>query len=256
MEILGKKIKMKHFINALEVKALLLEKLNETVWNVKRKNRPGMFEFRATEQRGEVKNIKISLIDEESERRSIAFDMDRKEFERFYTIISNFKKIIEYPEKMSGASITSFSSFPKEENTEEDPLPLSLDGEVNGTTIKEQKDRRVKSGRKLEEDAVNSSLDALDEGLASLEALDQDDSPISEQGGKIKKVGENKREQTKNATNKATEKSKASLVAPKVPSNATLNRGRSTLEAEPLGENEGKNDEDEDKLDPTEWDPW
>ncbi len=72
--------------------------MNETIWSVKRKDGPGQFILRSTEQAGKILKVSIALVNEEH---STTFDLNPDEFENFLGILSNFKDLIESPEHLT-----------------------------------------------------------------------------------------------------------------------------------------------------------
>jgi hypothetical protein len=188
-----------------------LEKRNETVWSIKRKEHPGRFILRATEEGGKVINVAIGL---ENGENAITFQMNQAEFQNFYGIVSSFKELVESPE-----------NFEAETSNEKDqtnlspkiPPPLSLDG----------------TGIPLENTQNN---DLLDEGLASLESLDQGNVMAP-------KAKDNPEKYIKPV--QIQPKPQETLATPKIP-----------IKAEPPKASQPKEESSKNKLKETDWDPW
>lgn len=73
---------------------LKLEKAHETVWSVKRRDKPGKFECRFTEMDGVITRITIAL---EKKGERIEFEMAPNEFESFFGILTNFRETVSAP---------------------------------------------------------------------------------------------------------------------------------------------------------------
>ncbi|WP_457556610.1 hypothetical protein [Candidatus Harpocratesius sp.] len=71
-----------------------LEKANETVWAIRRKDKPGKFICRSTEMGGIITRVSIAL---EKGDELIEFDMSPQEFQSFFDILVNFKTLVEAP---------------------------------------------------------------------------------------------------------------------------------------------------------------
>ncbi|MCF2138900.1 MAG: hypothetical protein K9W44_02440 [Candidatus Lokiarchaeota archaeon] len=71
-----------------------LEKANETVWAIRRKDKPGKFICRSTEMGGIITRVSIAL---EKGDDLIEFDMSPQEFQSFFDILINFKNLVEAP---------------------------------------------------------------------------------------------------------------------------------------------------------------
>ncbi|MHA1519359.1 MAG: hypothetical protein ACTSVZ_14110 [Promethearchaeota archaeon] len=87
-----------------------LEKANETVWSIKRKENEGKFVLRSTEMGGVVTRVAVAL---ERGEEFIEFDMNQSEFQNFYGILTSFKDMIGNPKgdnSMGGPSINHMIS--------------------------------------------------------------------------------------------------------------------------------------------------
>ena len=72
-----------------------LEKANETVWSIKRKENEGKFILRSTEMGGIVTRVAIALARGEE---IIEFDMNQSEFQNFFGILTSFKDMTSNPQ--------------------------------------------------------------------------------------------------------------------------------------------------------------
>lgn len=72
-----------------------LEKANETVWSIKRKENEGKFILRSSETGGIITRVAIAL---EKGEDYIEFEMNPMEFQNFFGIFTSFKELIERPQ--------------------------------------------------------------------------------------------------------------------------------------------------------------
>jgi len=153
-----------------------LSKRNETIWVVKRTNKPGRFLLRSVEEAGDYIEFSIGM---ESENSKLMFDMDKDEFENFYKILTNFKNLIEgSPSGYSDTASGNLGVLKKPLNSPTNPpatppsvaeIPqLSLDGNIA------PKELIDKSYSHLDD------IDANDMSLASLGELDEAEELSSE----------------------------------------------------------------------------
>ncbi len=192
---------------------------------LKRSGKKGRFEFRVTEQKDNIKRITISAVNEDDPSRSSHIIMTKSEFEMVADALIKLQNLVSSPQSLkSGVLNVTSSAVP----IEEDPVPLSLDGGVPKIT---------------EESAMEKTLDAIDAGLASLDALDEDreSSPASELVGHDASA----------AAVQTLVKPQKRLIAPTVPVSPPTPEPISVI-----SDDDNDNEDNEDKLDPTEWDPW
>ncbi|MHA1601967.1 MAG: hypothetical protein ACTSUI_03055 [Promethearchaeota archaeon] len=105
-----------------------LEKVNETVWSVKRKKNLGEFILRSIERDGSILKVMISLV-ENGEK--VTFEMKYPEFNNFFNIFSNFKDLIENPEHLAR----------NESIMEEIPI---LDAKISSSNVSSPKQVKIK----------------------------------------------------------------------------------------------------------------
>ena len=118
--------------------------MNETIWSVKRKDGPGQFILRSTEQAGKILKVSIALVNEEH---STTFDLNPDEFENFLGILSNFKDLIESPEHLTAHDGETESSTVYPASSYKSEISI---GETKGKTLQR---------------------DEFEDALANLEAL-------------------------------------------------------------------------------------
>ncbi len=94
-----------------------LEKANETVWSIKRKENEGKFILRSTEMGGLVTRVAIAL---ERGDEIIEFDMNQSEFQNFFGILTSFKDMTRNPQGDQSKMVPSMNHM-----ISEDPIPHS-----------------------------------------------------------------------------------------------------------------------------------
>ncbi|MHA1674420.1 MAG: hypothetical protein ACTSYI_12435 [Promethearchaeota archaeon] len=92
-----------------------LEKANETVWSIKRKENEGKFILRSTEMGGVVTRVAIAL---ERGDEIIEFDMNLSEFKNFFGILTSFKDMTHNPKGDQSMGAPSMNHM-----ISEDPIP-------------------------------------------------------------------------------------------------------------------------------------
>ncbi len=124
-----------------------LEKSNETVWSIKRKDSAGKFVLRSTESGGKLVKVSISLVNQKD--LEVTFEMNYPEFKNFYGIISSFKELIESPEHLA-LNQNSLEEIPILEN------PPNSEKKFEDLDLK----------------AISETLNNLDLGLEAVKSLD------------------------------------------------------------------------------------
>ena len=122
-----------------------LEKLNETIWAIKRRENPGKFILKSTEQGGNIINVSVSLNDGEYE---VVFNMKHTEFNNFFGILSSFKELIESPEHLA-LNESMHEEVPILGTTESTPKRITL-STPNTKTVKD-----------LDLEAITATLDKI-----------------------------------------------------------------------------------------------
>jgi len=97
-----------------------LEKANETVWSIKRKEKPGKFECRFTEMDGMITRVTLAL---EKRDERIEFEMSPNEFESFFEILTNFKETISTPSNENINKVSNQDHYISSESSIAQPKP-------------------------------------------------------------------------------------------------------------------------------------
>ena len=130
-------------------KKFFLEKLNETIWAIKRREHPGKFILKSTENNGRVINVSIALNDGEAE---VVFNMKYTEFNNFFGILSSFKELVESPEHLAL----------NESMHEEVPILGPKEPTLRRITISKPKTFTApKSTKDLDLEAITATLDQI-----------------------------------------------------------------------------------------------
>ncbi len=111
-----------------------LEKTNETIWSIKRKEHSGKFVLRSTEGGGRLIKLSITLINEDANE--VCFEMEPSEFKNFFGILSSFKDFVESPNHNFNFE-SELEEIPMSDDSVDDELDSDgLDMEAIAETMK------------------------------------------------------------------------------------------------------------------------